>query len=117
MVKVGMFMTTQLVTVAVSECVIVAFFILSSSPVILVSQYKLDDYIDGSIVPVCVTEVDTFWPAFFFVGAIFVFYLLPLVILVALYGIIACHLMANPGLVTAHQHLHHRYRKQVRNLT
>ncbi|XP_049961775.1 uncharacterized protein LOC126481859 [Schistocerca serialis cubense] len=84
-----------------------------SSPVILVAEYGTEEYFDGSMVPVCFSMVDSFWPAFFFLATIAVFFLVPLIILVVLYGVIARHLMANPRIMSVHQQLHYRYRKQV----
>ncbi|XP_049813938.1 uncharacterized protein LOC126260644 [Schistocerca nitens] len=83
------------------------------APVILVAEYGTEEYFDGSMVPVCFSMVDSFWPAFFFLATIAVFFLVPLIILVVLYGVIARHLMANPRIMSVHQQLHYRYRKQV----
>ncbi|XP_047115778.1 uncharacterized protein LOC124795739 [Schistocerca piceifrons] len=85
----------------------------SAAPVILVAEYGTEEYFDGSMVPVCFSMVDSFWPAFFFLATIAVFFLVPLIILVVLYGVIARHLMANPRIMSVHQQLHYRYRKQV----
>ncbi|XP_049829086.1 uncharacterized protein LOC126267823 [Schistocerca gregaria] len=82
-------------------------------PVTALSSYELAEYTDGSVVAICLTEAATFWAAAFFVGAISLFFLLPLVVLVALYSVIARHLMEAPDIVHHHQHNHYRYRKQV----
>lgn len=66
------------------------------------------------MVPVCLTQADTFWSALYFILTISLFFALPLAILVILYTVIACHLMANPGIVapsTSSTAL--RYRRQV----
>lgn len=65
--------------------------------------------------PVCLTTVDTFWPSSFFIGSISVFFLLPLFILIALYSVIAKHLMINPSLISAQGNRSNfiKYRKQV----
>lgn len=86
---------------------------LLTSPVTLVAQYRLAEYIDGSIVPVCLMEADSFWPVLFFIATISLFFVLPLLILLVLYSLIAKNLMEAPDVMTAHQHQHHRYRKQV----
>lgn len=84
------------------------------------ASYHTEEYYDGSIVPVCLTQADTFWPAFFFITTISVFFIIPLAILIILYTIIAKNLMENPGIIT--QNNKHnivsgnsvlRYRKQV----
>lgn len=79
-----------------------------------IANYGFSEYYDGSIVSVCLTLVDTFWPAFFFVGSISVFFILPFLILLVLYTVIARHLMNNPG-ITSHGNRSNvlKYRKQV----
>lgn len=66
-------------------------------------------------VPVCLTTVDTFWPSFFFIGSISLFFLVPLFILIVLYSVIAKHLMINPSLISAQGNRSNfiKYRKQV----
>lgn len=72
------------------------------------------EYYDQSIVPVCLTTVDVFWHAFFFVFSTIVFFFLPLLILIILYTIIAKHLMENPGIISqGHRANVLKYRKQV----
>lgn len=79
-----------------------------------ISQYGYTEYYDGSIVTVCLSLVDTFWPAFYFVSSISVFFILPFLVLVVLYTVIARHLMNNPG-ITSHGNRSNvlKYRKQV----
>lgn len=78
-------------------------------------DYHWEEYVDGTLVPVCRTEASTVWPVLFFVGTISVFFLVPLAVLSVLYVIIARHLMANPGLVAAPNtnRAALRYRRQV----
>lgn len=66
------------------------------------------------MVPVCLTSVDSFWPMLFFVGSIVLFFVVPLVVLIILYTVIAQHLMNNPG-ITSHGNRSNvlKYRKQV----
>ena len=75
------------------------------------ANYREEEYFDGSTVTVCMMEVNTFWPSLFFILCTTVFFGLPLAILVVLYSVIACHLMANPGLTQSSSAL--RYRRQV----
>lgn len=66
------------------------------------------------MVPVCLTQADTFWSALYFILTISLFFGLPLAILMILYTVIACHLMANPGIVAPSAHSSAlRYRRQV----
>ncbi|XP_046383785.1 neurotensin receptor type 1-like isoform X1 [Ischnura elegans] len=70
-----------------------------TSPVLAVSQYEEEtEYYDGTLVPVCFMVADTFWPAAYFLLIISIFFLLPFVVLVVLYSVIARHLMAAPGI-------------------
>lgn len=99
------------------------FAALFTSPILGVADYHHEIYLDGSIVAVCLTQAETFWKALFFIMSIAVFFAFPLVILVALYTIIARHLMTHPGIMApasrnrdANGGLQHsvlRYRKQV----
>jgi hypothetical protein len=70
-----------------------------SSPILGVADYHHEPYFDGSMEAVCLTQANTFWTALFFISSIALFFALPLVILVALYVIIARHLMAHPGVI------------------
>lgn len=88
--------------------------IVFCSPILSIASYQLAEYIDGSEVAVCLTSVDTFWPAFFFVFSIILFFFLPLLILIVLYSIIAKHLMENPGIIShGYRNNVFRYRRQV----
>uniref|UniRef100_A0A336MIZ1 CSON001840 protein n=1 Tax=Culicoides sonorensis TaxID=179676 RepID=A0A336MIZ1_CULSO len=83
-------------------------------PILSIASYQLEEYIDGSEVAVCLTSVETFWPAFFFIFSITVFFFLPLLILIVLYSVIAKHLMENPGIISqGHRNNVLKYRKQV----
>lgn len=67
-------------------------------------------------VPVCLTSADSFWTSVFFISSIVIFFILPLLILIGLYTIIAKHLMAaNPSIISAHSSRSNflKYRKQV----
>ncbi|XP_069681103.1 thyrotropin-releasing hormone receptor-like [Periplaneta americana] len=74
------------------------FAALFTSPMLLIAQYdESREYFDGSLVPACLTEANTFWSTCFFVMIISVFFLLPLCVLIVLYAVMARHLMADPG--------------------
>ncbi|XP_017091263.2 thyrotropin-releasing hormone receptor isoform X4 [Drosophila bipectinata] len=70
---------------------------LFTSPILWVAEYKLAEYIDGSSVAVCLTQAITDWTVAFFLMTISVFFVLPFVTLVVLYGIIAKNLVSNRG--------------------
>lgn len=84
------------------------------SPILSIATYHVGEYTDGSEEAFCLTSVDTFWPAFFFVFSLGVFFILPLLILIVLYSVIAKHLMENPGIISqGHRNNVLKYRKQV----
>jgi hypothetical protein len=65
------------------------------SPILLIAQYNdRAEYVDGSRVPACLTEANTFWSTCYFVMIISVFFLLPLLVLIVLYAVMTRHLMA-----------------------
>lgn len=61
----------------------------------LFAEYKNEDYVDGSRVAVCLTRAANVWTSSFFLMNISVFFLLPLMVLIILYTIIAKKLIAN----------------------
>jgi hypothetical protein len=88
-----------------------------------VAEYRFEEYFDGTMVPVCFTKADSFWPTFYFISTISLFFIIPLGVLIILYSIIARHLTANPSLGKAacsHRgnsaHIL-RYRRQVTTRT
>ncbi|BES96644.1 ecdysis triggering hormone receptor [Nesidiocoris tenuis] len=86
----------------------------SKTPTLAVADYRDEEYIDGTIVKVCLMEVETFWTSFYFIMCIAIFFGIPLAILLVLYTVIACHLMSNPGLVAPNTSTSAlRYRRQV----
>ncbi|XP_064551219.1 growth hormone secretagogue receptor type 1 isoform X2 [Drosophila montana] len=68
---------------------------LFTSPILWVAEYKLVEYIDGSSVPVCLTQAIGVSTVGFFLMTISVFFVLPFLMLVVLYGIIARNLVSS----------------------
>uniref|UniRef100_A0A1I8Q0H8 G-protein coupled receptors family 1 profile domain-containing protein n=1 Tax=Stomoxys calcitrans TaxID=35570 RepID=A0A1I8Q0H8_STOCA len=64
-----------------------------ANPIVLIADYSLETYYDGSVVAVCFTSADTFWSAFYFIASITIFFLIPFAILVLLYSAIAYKLL------------------------
>ncbi|XP_034659929.1 neuromedin-U receptor 1-like [Drosophila subobscura] len=62
-------------------------------PIIAISSYSIEPYGDGTDAPVCTTAADGFWPIFYFVGSITLFFFLPFGILLLLYAAIAYKLL------------------------
>uniref|UniRef100_A0A182TQM0 Thyrotropin-releasing hormone receptor n=1 Tax=Anopheles melas TaxID=34690 RepID=A0A182TQM0_9DIPT len=90
----------------------------SCHPILMISSYEYVEYIDGNMVAACLSPVDSFWPASFFVGSIVLFFIVPLLILVVLYSVIAKNLMENPTIIMSSASSGNRgnvykYRKQV----
>lgn len=82
------------------------------------ATFTYEEY-DGTEVPVCLTQADTFWSALFFILTIAVFFIVPLGVLLVLYSVIAKNLMENPIIIsqntknTTNAGNVLRYRKQV----
>ncbi|XP_058467593.1 growth hormone secretagogue receptor type 1 isoform X2 [Malaya genurostris] len=66
-----------------------------TSPILLFAEYSVEEYPDGSRAAVCLTKASNIWTVTFFLMTISLFFLLPLIILVVLYAIIAKNLIAN----------------------
>ncbi|XP_044262830.1 QRFP-like peptide receptor isoform X2 [Tribolium madens] len=97
---------------------LLAWFIaaLFTSPMLVIAEYKQLDYFDGSKVPACHTLANTFWSALYFLTIIFLFFIIPLIILLILYCIIAKNLMSNAATLVLNKHIDNislRARKQV----
>ncbi|CAB3387181.1 Hypothetical predicted protein [Cloeon dipterum] len=73
------------------------FAALFTSPILFIAEYRFSEYYDTTMVPVCLMQANSIWPAVYFITTIAVFFLLPLCVLMALYTVIARHLMAEPG--------------------
>lgn len=83
--------------------IVIFFFFFTknwSSPILFIAEYKEDE--DGSS-PFCVTEANTFWPFFFFMASICLFFFCPLIVLVLIYTVIARHLVADPCTTSNHR--------------
>lgn len=83
------------------------------------ATFTYEEDSDGSLVPVCLTQADTFWSALFFILTIAIFFIVPLGVLLILYSVIAKNLMENPAIIAQNTKNTNssgnvvRYRKQV----
>ncbi|XP_050505279.1 thyrotropin-releasing hormone receptor-like, partial [Diabrotica virgifera virgifera] len=90
-----------------------------SSPILAITQYSTEEYIDGSLVFVCFSLVEDLFPCIFFIGSVVVFFVFPLGILICVYALIATSLMSQPLAMIASRNLTSpaqnviKYRKQV----
>ncbi|XP_065084603.1 tachykinin-like peptides receptor 99D [Ochlerotatus camptorhynchus] len=87
------------------------------SPILVIAKYEFVDYVNNKKMPMCLTSVEGFWNASFFVASIVVFFIVPLLILVMLYSVIAKNLMDNPGIIMSNASGNRnnvlKYRKQA----
>lgn len=67
-----------------------------------IADYHQVEEDDGTSVPVCHTLANTFWSALYFLSSIFLFFILPLVVLISLYLVIAKNLMSNAAVLNKH---------------
>ncbi|KPJ05190.1 Thyrotropin-releasing hormone receptor [Papilio xuthus] len=110
------FVTYQKIRV---ECVVGFQKSRSVDPILGVATFTYEKYDDGTEVPVCLTQADTFWSALFFILIIAIFFIIPLGVLLVLYSVIAKNLMENPVIIAQHSKNSNnagnvlRYRKQV----
>lgn len=61
------------------------------------AEYRYEEYYDGSMVPVCLTQASSIWNITYFLMTISAFFIMPLFILVILYTIIAKNLISKDG--------------------
>lgn len=81
-----------------------------------IAEFKHVEYFDGSKVPACHTLANTFWSALYFLSSIFLFFIVPLIILLVLYCIIAKNLISNAASMVLNKHIDNysiRARRQV----
>ncbi|KAL6430310.1 hypothetical protein ACFW04_007786 [Cataglyphis niger] len=84
-----------------------------TSPILLTVTYEMEENVDGSYVPTCSTPAWSTWMTGFTLTTIVVFFVIPLLILIVLYSVIARHLMANPTISRGPANNLLKYRKQV----
>lgn len=79
-----------------------------------IQSYDIVRYHDGSLQPVCVTAIVSLWAYAFIYGASFLFFFLPLLLLVTVYSIITRQLLRDPlRLNPERNHPQMRARRQV----
>uniref|UniRef100_T1JGH4 G-protein coupled receptors family 1 profile domain-containing protein n=1 Tax=Strigamia maritima TaxID=126957 RepID=T1JGH4_STRMM len=69
---------------------------LTTSPVLAIAEYTYRDYLDTSVVPVCLMEVRSTWRKLYFTAVITVLFFIPLIVLVIVYTVITRHLIVAP---------------------
>lgn len=76
-------------------------------------RYEVEENADGTYIPTCNTVANTYWTKGFVLFTIVVFFVIPLLILVVLYTVIARYLMTNPTISRGSSNNLLKYRKQV----
>ncbi|XP_043796296.1 orexin receptor type 1 isoform X2 [Apis laboriosa] len=85
---------------------------LRVGPILLMATYEEENK-DGTYIPTCYTKANTYWTISFILFTIIVFFVIPFLILVVLYTVIARHLMTNPTISRGSSNNLLKYRKQV----
>ncbi|XP_056631622.1 QRFP-like peptide receptor isoform X1 [Diorhabda sublineata] len=97
---------------------LLAWFVAAvfTSPIIGIAEFKHIEYFDGTKVPACHTLANTFWSALYFLGSVFLFFIVPLLLLIVLYFVIAKNLISNAATLVLNKHIDNysiRARRQV----
>ncbi|XP_067126634.1 growth hormone secretagogue receptor type 1-like [Centruroides vittatus] len=76
--------------------IIVVIWIVAISitcPMLFITEYEHTTYIDGTEVPVCITDMQSVWQKIYFFGVTTFLFFIPLLVLIVIYGIIAKRLV------------------------
>ncbi|KAH0949038.1 hypothetical protein HN011_010515, partial [Eciton burchellii] len=84
-----------------------------SHPVLLMITYEIEANDDGTYIPTCTIPASSAWMTGFILTTILIFFVIPMLLLIALYKVIAHHLMANPAISRGPANNLLKYRKQV----
>lgn len=82
----------------------------------MIAEYRHVDYFDGTSVPACHTLANSFWSALYFLMTIFLFFIIPLILLLVIYAVIAKNLITDASKIVLNKHIDNysiRARKQV----
>lgn len=86
------------------------------SPILSIAEFRHLEYYDGTSVPACHTLANEFWPATYFLMTIFIFFIIPLILLLVIYAIIAKNLISDAAKIVLNKHIDNysiRARRQV----
>jgi hypothetical protein len=79
-----------------------------------ITELSYAEYLDGSIVPVCLSRVQGLWNTLYFFLILATFFALPFLILIVLYGLIAKNLVMDSRMISSTSEKYQmRLRKQV----
>nr|XP_018915580.1 PREDICTED: thyrotropin-releasing hormone receptor-like isoform X2 [Bemisia tabaci] len=74
---------------------------LFTSPILLIMEYRFEEYIDDTMVPVCWASAESLLRKLYYLATISLFFILPFCVLLVVYTVIARHLMAPPTSASA----------------
>ena len=105
-------------TFSINSLIIIAIVwiiaILSTSPMLYITELTEAEYVDGSTVPVCLSRVQGLMETLYFFIILITFFALPFLILIVLYGLIAKNLVMDSRLIcSSSEQYQMRLRKQV----
>ncbi|XP_013773952.1 growth hormone secretagogue receptor type 1-like [Limulus polyphemus] len=75
--------------------------VLITSPMLVIAEYTHTEYVDGSTVPICLTQAITIWKKSYFFLITVVFFWVPLIVLLVIYGMISKRLVVDRILFTS----------------
>ncbi|XP_076373356.1 QRFP-like peptide receptor [Tachypleus tridentatus] len=75
--------------------------IMITSPILAIAEYTYVEYIDGSLVPVCLTQANSLWKKLYFILISSVFFWVPFVVLLIIYGMITKRLVVDRSIFTS----------------
>jgi hypothetical protein len=79
-----------------------------------ITELSYAEYVDGSIVPVCLSRAQGLWNTLYFSLILATFFALPFLILIVLYGLIAKNLVIDSRMISSNSEKYQmRLRKQV----
>nr|AZL90164.1 ecdysis triggering hormone receptor [Panonychus citri] len=92
--------------------------VISTVPILWIAELSHETYIDGSLVPVCLTQANKLWHKLYFIGTMIAFFWSPLLILIIIYIMITKRLFLNDSIRTStnqgsHECSQMRARRQV----
>ncbi|GLV44401.1 ETHR [Carabus blaptoides fortunei] len=98
-------------------CLLAWFFAaVFTSPILSISEFRHSEYYDGTSVPTCRARASTFWPSLYFIMTIVLFFMIPLILLLVIYAIIAKNLISDATKIVLNKHIDNyniRARRQV----
>lgn len=92
--------------------------IITTMPVLSIAELSDSKYVDGSVVPVCLTNANKLWHKLYFVSTMVAFFWMPLLILIVIYVLISKRLFLSVNIVASSSQSNYecsqmRARKQV----